>query len=58
VGEVHEHLFLVVQGQVEAARSGPDVRRIHGTGDLVCGLPRFRIACERGMRGPGSRPAS
>ena len=36
-GATHDHHFLVVEGEVEATRQDPEVRRSYGPGDLVTG---------------------
>jgi CRP-like cAMP-binding protein len=35
------HMHLVVHGEVEASRTGPDAVRRYGPGDIVCGVASF-----------------
>ena len=40
-GVARTHVHLVVHGEVRANRGGPEVTRVYGAGDVVCGVSAF-----------------
>jgi CRP-like cAMP-binding protein len=40
-GDSRDHVFLVLDGEVEATRTAPDVRWIGGPGEIVCSAAAF-----------------
>ena len=46
-GEANDHVLFVVDGEIEATRSGPDVQRRYAPGEAVAGAPALA-----GLRAP------